>query len=829
MDAEVINGLSESNDATHVHKEAQDDGMMESLNPNPDTVGEDSVEQCSNQQDAQIPLGNQDDEHVEPSTDGAEKDELCISGTATGQPVVAAVPNDEDLTTTNSLRDEGKEVPDAEAETAVNSRPQATSAQSEAVIDSVDGKQSLPETNAALVDVDIEESSQDFSNSIKTSDEAVKSIDKETSSKPADCVPSQIPNPPVSPSPLVTWNHSGSNVNSRSTVDPVTLLVDFALPETNAKVKERGGVPHIEECLYGESNILESLKTNEEKRSISENFLLHDDRDYVLETGWWKTVIHLIDEPLIRKSADTGIPDQGSHRGVAWRVLLGLLPLDTQKWESALKSKRDLYRDFVKQYFCKADDCWNGEALRWKHQTKRKRSKKGTRNDDDNESGKSSTGLQSPVRRELSERGLDPQLLEKVMESINALRLDSDSSLSSAETADQRALKQVPTDDEYDDFIGNAKILDEIRKDIDRTFPDLKFFIDPENDLGQRRYGAMERILFVWTKCNQGVKYVQGMNEIVGTIYYVLANDWNVEWAQEAEADTYWLFHTLVTDIRDIFLPDMDKDSYGIQGRIRMMQILLQRHDPEVHNHLHKTGIEYPFFAIRWWTTLLAREFLLPDTIRLWDSLFASKAKDSFLCYVCITMLMMIRKRLLECDFSQGLQLLQDYPSIPMDALLASSKELYMVESEVAQLCRSRELTVPQALRSIEHLKHVIMAFGYPKGIATMTRAEKIEEASKKAAASARVASTKVKASAQVASSRVKESAKGWLGHASRLYRSYSDQIKEMRSTESAESDQPKSNKINELLVTMDDDDDDVYFSAVQGAQSGKYSYYSNT
>ena len=42
------------------------------------------------------------------------------------------------------------------------------------------------------------------------------------------------------------------------------------------------------------------------------------------------------------------------------------------------------------------------------------------------------------------------------------------------------------------------------------------------------------------------MRYVQGMNEIVGTMYFVLANDENEEWASEAEADTYFLFKTHV-------------------------------------------------------------------------------------------------------------------------------------------------------------------------------------------------------------------------------------------------------------------------------------------
>jgi hypothetical protein len=66
------------------------------------------------------------------------------------------------------------------------------------------------------------------------------------------------------------------------------------------------------------------------------------------------------------------------------------------------------------------------------------------------------------------------------------------------------------------------------------------------------------------------------------------------------------------------------------------MNVLLSLHDPEVASHLEEAGIHELFYAIRWLTILLSREFLLLDTIRLWDSMFASTHKDNFLRFVMI-------------------------------------------------------------------------------------------------------------------------------------------------------------------------------------------------
>jgi hypothetical protein len=207
------------------------------------------------------------------------------------------------------------------------------------------------------------------------------------------------------------------------------------------------------------------------------------------------------------------------------------------------------------------------------------------------------------------------------------------------------------------------------------------------------------------------------MNEIAGTLYYVLANDENCEWANHAEADTYFLFHTLMMDIRDVFVPDMDSHATGIQGRIGNMQRLLQTHDPVVFEHLQACGIDSHFYAYRWLTTLLSREFLLPDTIRLWDSMFASTHKENFLRYVCVTMVMYVRDQLLEGDFSTNLKLLQRYPPTNVDAILESSRHLWKYETLVGVACQKRGVSWQEAIQLVNRPPNIIMAFGYKGGV----------------------------------------------------------------------------------------------------------------
>lgn len=266
----------------------------------------------------------------------------------------------------------------------------------------------------------------------------------------------------------------------------------------------------------------------------------------------------------------------------------------------------------------------------------------------------------------------------------------------------------------------------------------MAFFLDPYQHLGRRRYAALERILFVWSKYNKGVQYVQGMNEIVGILYYVMADDESEEWATWAEADTYWLFHILLTDMGDVFVAGLDTMESGITGRINAMYQLLRLHDPEVAEHLDELGIEVSFYAIRWWTTLLSREFLLPDTIRLWDSMFASTHKDNFLRYLCVAMTITIRGHLLKSDFSTCLKLLHSFPSTNVEQLLQYSRALWVYESQISVACHRGGLRLHQALHTIQSPPALYFAFGFPNGTPPLSRAEQLERTKKIAETKAR-------------------------------------------------------------------------------------------
>jgi len=119
----------------------------------------------------------------------------------------------------------------------------------------------------------------------------------------------------------------------------------------------------------------------------------------------------------------------------------------------------------------------------------------------------------------------------------------------------------------------------------------------------------LERIFFLWAKLNSNF-YVKDINDIVGTLYYVLGTETTPSLslsssststsasstppatqygADSAEADTYYLFHQfmLVGDIRDVYYVDLDHSrnpTGNMYSRIQNIQQLLELHDPQLIN-----------------------------------------------------------------------------------------------------------------------------------------------------------------------------------------------------------------------------------------------------
>ncbi|XP_058015156.1 TBC1 domain family member 13 [Ahaetulla prasina] len=285
---------------------------------------------------------------------------------------------------------------------------------------------------------------------------------------------------------------------------------------------------------------------------------------------------------------------------------------------------------------------------------------------------------------------------------------------------------------QWNTYFKDNEVLLQIDKDVRRLYPDMAFFqrpteypclliLDPQNEFetlrkrveqttlksqtvarnrsgvtnvssplkapvlseyevlpdgSEAHWEVVERILFIYAKLNPGIAYVQGMNEIVGPLYYTFATNPNSAWKEHAEADTFFCFTNLMSEIRDNFIKSLDDSQCGITYKMEKVYVILKEKDRELYMKLQEQNIKPQFFAFRWLTLLLSQEFLLPDVIRIWDSLFADDSRFDFLLLVCCAMLTLIRGQLLEGDFTVNMRLLQDYPISDVHLILKTAKDL---------------------------------------------------------------------------------------------------------------------------------------------------------
>ncbi|XP_063939284.1 uncharacterized protein LOC108199960 isoform X2 [Daucus carota subsp. sativus] len=223
----------------------------------------------------------------------------------------------------------------------------------------------------------------------------------------------------------------------------------------------------------------------------------------------------------------------------------------------------------------------------------------------------------------------------------------------------------------------DTEIIEQIDRDVMRTHPDLHFF-SGDSQFAKSNQEALRSILIIFAKLNPGIRYVQGMNEVLAPLYYVFKNDPAEENASSAEADTFFCFVELISGFRDNFCQQLDNSVVGIRSTITKMSQLLKEHDEELWRHLEVTCKVNPqFYAFRWITLLLTQEFNFADSLHIWDTLLSDpEGPQETLLRVCCAMLILVRRRLLAGDFTSNLKLLQNYPSSNISHLLYVANKL---------------------------------------------------------------------------------------------------------------------------------------------------------
>jgi len=369
----------------------------------------------------------------------------------------------------------------------------------------------------------------------------------------------------------------------------------------------------------------------------------------------------VVDISRLREHSFRGIPEGGGRRAATWRILLGYLPAKRGTWASILAQQRALYHQLVEEIIIanpqanspvvedhplNPNPASNWQSFFRDNDVLLQIDKDVRRLCPDLTFFQQATGFPHRLLVGDPETGTPPR--EKLHARVTQAQLN-------AQTLERKGVGPST--------LANSK---------KRAAEDYQ----PLSEGQEAHWEVVERMLFLYAKLNPGQGYVQGMNEIIGPIYYVMASDSRGEWREHAEADCFFCFTNLMSDIRDFFIKTLDDSASGIQGVMNRLSNRLQEVDQVSANVLADQGIKMQYFAFRWLSLLLSQEFALPDVLSLWDALLTDPTRSELLIQTCTAMVLLVRDNITSNDFASNMKMLQNYPPIDVRLIIEKARQL---------------------------------------------------------------------------------------------------------------------------------------------------------
>ena len=237
------------------------------------------------------------------------------------------------------------------------------------------------------------------------------------------------------------------------------------------------------------------------------------------------------------------------------------------------------------------------------------------------------------IRFNVSHDGIN-ECARKLFQSDEVVSIPDDA-VSLRKISWRRLLRIVPDDTQRDLYRKYASELapgevisklspenNDIARDVHRTHQELALFQEESTKL------SLIEVLTVYTKLN-GLSYVQGMNEVLGIVFFVMRD----------ESDSFWAFSSIMDQLKDLFTAEADSTRDGIYYRVDMLSDLLRQYDYKVARYFNDIDFPLATLAMRWMTTLLVMDLNLPDAMRLWDVVLQSCSPGQLLTFsTCLSL-----------------------------------------------------------------------------------------------------------------------------------------------------------------------------------------------
>ena len=235
----------------------------------------------------------------------------------------------------------------------------------------------------------------------------------------------------------------------------------------------------------------------------------------------------------------------------------------------------------------------------------------------------------------------------------------------------------ILSDNKMSYFYQDNKILELIEKDMKRTYPEIPFFQQKsKNNKKETNCDILKRLLFIYAKKYPEISYVQGLNLIIGNIFYVFSQDENPYFNLFSEEDTFYCFELLLNSFKDVYNQEKDKSEKGIKSIINYIKYLLYIIDRELFFNLNNMKIDIYMFLFKWYTVFFSQEFELETTLKLWDNFICNENKEEYLVHLCLSAILIKKEKLLSRDIGTILDSLQVFQPTDIELILFKTPDI---------------------------------------------------------------------------------------------------------------------------------------------------------
>ena len=316
--------------------------------------------------------------------------------------------------------------------------------------------------------------------------------------------------------------------------------------------------------------------------------------------------------------SEIGLPDDlPILRAYVWKIIIGYLPIDLEKWDETLSKKRNEYQTFKKL-------------------------------------------IKETLNKEIQKKNYKSKgILEQILKDVYRTNI-------------QLSFFFQPTDKQK--TFNKEEMLNIYQKRKNWDFSRIEDIYKYDDFEIETHSDVMLRILFTYSYIIREISYHQGMNEILAPIYYCYSYDklYVEEKEVDIEADSFWSFYYLMNCMKNNF----DKEQEGLFFKSKLLGKCLEISDKDIFLNLKNKNVANEYFCFRWFIMLFSQEFDIGDILKLWDLIFCRKNKNYFVFYISLGIISLRRDIILKGGMAEILQSFQSLNDILCDDLLVISRNI---------------------------------------------------------------------------------------------------------------------------------------------------------